>query len=185
MKLLQFFVLTEANMVSPMAAAKYIAYDDELFDAIGGYVYQQDHFREEGAAQLPRFLDVLRRVRPTHKRLYRGEPSYEHNDWQPYKGHEMSMGFSSWSANVATAKMHNEYTHDPMVKYIDEPVQMIALEDIVLWRNRLHPEENHYSGGQAEYFVLEPVTRNPAFELEQMGDSNYMSQMDYIRSNRR
>ena len=180
--LIKASVVSEARLdegyISPAAAAKYIASDEELWDAVAGYVYNQDYLRENPDL-VPRLLDVMKRIRPFKKRLYRGEPSFEHNDYQPDSDHDSNMGFSSWSLNVATAQMHNRYTYDSMVKYTDGPIQGVMVNDIAYWRTIL-TGEMHNAGDQAEMLVLEPVERRPAVELEDHGDEGYLEQLKGI-----
>lgn len=149
--------LTEAGMVSPYAAAKYIAADEDLFDAIASYAYQPDLYDDLPESTKQRFLSILKRVRPFKKRLYRGEPSNEHNNFQPTPD-QVPRGFTSWSANSDTPSKHFMDHPDSMVKYTDGPVQAVKLEDIAYWRTVM-TNEVHYGSMQAEYFVLEPVLR--------------------------
>ena len=154
--------INEASPVSSYAAARYIASDDELYDAVASYVYNPDVYDEEVSEPTKqRFLSILSRVRPIKKRLYRGEQAYEYNDWQPYEDH-LHRGFTSWSAAADVSRKWFTDTPEHMVKYTDGPMKAISLSDIVYWRNVL-TDESVYSGAQAEYFVLEPVQRQPHF----------------------
>ncbi len=156
--------LMEAGMVSPQAAAKYIAMDDDLFDAVASYATWPDAF-DEHPEQLKKFIAVLSRVKPIKKRLYRGERAFEYNDYQPSYD-VLERGFSSWTPNFDTAYKHFADSPDSMVKYTDGPVQAIKLEDVAYWRTVL-TDESHYGSSQAEYFVREPVKRqvDPSINL--------------------
>jgi len=58
----------------------------------------------------------------------------------------------SWSVNYDTARQFAE--NRGIVWQTVGKIQGIALEDIVRWRNWTHPNESHYPGVQAEWFVL-------------------------------
>ncbi len=154
MRLVEFFtVLDEARLVSPNAAAKFIAMDDELFEAVAAYATWPDSF-EERPDKLKKFLYILSRVKPFKIRLYRGEPRFEWNNYQP----DETRGFTSWTPARDTAEKYFADHPSLMVKYTDGPVQAIKLEDIAYWRTVL-TDESHYGSSQAEHFVLEPVER--------------------------
>lgn len=156
MRLVEFFtVLDESSLVSPSAAAKFIAKDDDLFEAIAAWAsYGGVDSFDEREDQLKKLLYILSRVKPFKYRLYRGEPTFEHNNYQPYE----TRGFSSWTPNYDTASKYFADHPSLTVKYTDGPVQAVKLEDIAYWRTVL-TGESHYGSAQAEYFVLEPVER--------------------------
>lgn len=145
--------IMEAGMVSSYAAAKYIAMDDELFDVVASYTQMPDAFDDE-PEQLKKFLNILSRVKPFKYRLYRGEPTFEFNNYQPTE----TRGFTSWTAAQDTAQKYFADHPSLMVKYTDGPVKAVKLEDIAYWRTVL-TNEAQYGSIQAEYFVLEPVER--------------------------
>lgn len=149
--------IMEAGLVSRQAAAKYVAADDELFDAIASYVGSPDYYDDLPEESKKKFLSILQRVRPFKKRLYRGEPSNDFNNFQPYSD-QFPRGFSSWSAAQDVPEKWFRDSRDHIVKYTDGPIKALSLEDIVYWRTVL-TNQSIYGGMQAEYFVLEPVVR--------------------------
>jgi hypothetical protein len=133
--------------VSYRAACALIADDDDLFDMVRGWTQNADYAEYEKPDVAARFLAVLKRIKPlVRKQLFRGQ--------MPFAAHESDKrGFHSWSANRKTAEMFAE-RHGHIIE-IDRPIQGVSLEDIVTWRMRLRDNESHYSGPQAEWFVVD------------------------------
>ncbi len=131
--------------VSYETACALIADDDELISFISGWTWNADH-GEDHPELAARFLSILKRINPpVRKHLYRGQ--------QPFRQERSNKrGFHSWSANERTAKDFAEHTG--VVLEIDRPIQGVSLEDILKWRMRLR-DESHYSGPQAEWFVVD------------------------------
>lgn len=132
--------------VSYETACALVADDDSLISFVSGWTWNADH-AEENPELAARFLSIMKRITPlVRKHLYRGQQSFRQE-------HGHARGFHSWSANEKTAKDFAEHTG--VVLEIDRPIQGLALEDILKWRMRLRDGASHYSGPQAEWFVVD------------------------------
>jgi hypothetical protein len=134
-----------------------IAMDDALYGYFGQYVQCADAFEDNPAAS-GRVVELVKSLTPfvpptTRKCLYRGEEIRMGDDREPAKWEPHLRDLLSWSAAYDTAKGFSG-GHRGIVWQTVGKIQGIALEDIVLWRNRTHPDESNYSGMQSEWFVI-------------------------------
>lgn len=134
--------------ISPYRAAKLVAQDDDLFDTIASYTVNSSAF-EDNPEHITKFAKILNLIKPYKKRLWRGE----------LEGYHPTRPFTSWSANQNVAQSYFASERGHKLYYTDGPVKAVSLSDIALARTRMSPGESHYSGMQAEHFVLEPVER--------------------------
>jgi RNA:NAD 2'-phosphotransferase (TPT1/KptA family)/GNAT superfamily N-acetyltransferase/2'-5' RNA ligase/8-oxo-dGTP pyrophosphatase MutT (NUDIX family) len=134
-----------------------IATDDQLWGYFAEYVQCSDAFENHPEAS-GRVVDLVKSIPPfvpptTRKCLYRGEEIRMGDDRLPAKWEPHLRDLLSWSAAYDTAKGFSG-GHRGIVWQTVGKIQGIALEDIVLWRNRTHPDESNYSGMQSEWFVM-------------------------------
>lgn len=133
--------------ISYRTACALIATDDRLWSFIDAWLWNAEEAVDNRPEDAARFLAVLKRIHPPiHKKLYRGQRRFGDHD-------SHSHGFHSWSANRDTAETFAE--RDGRIIEIDRPIQGVALSDLMTWRMRLFPGESHYSGPQAEWFVVD------------------------------
>jgi GNAT superfamily N-acetyltransferase len=133
-----------------------IATDDKLWDYFCVYVQCSDAFEDYPEASR-KVVDLVKSIPPfipptTRKCLYRGETIRMGDSRLPAKWEPHLRDLLSWSEAYDTARYFAE--HRGIVWQTVGKIQGIALSDIVLWRNRTHPDESNYSGMQSEWFVL-------------------------------
>ena len=165
MKLLNFLKITEARPknISPYEAAVMIAKDDDLFSTVAAYTGNVDVW-DNHPKDLARFIAILNLIKPYKQRLYRGERGfYDDRDGTTHY-YETNFPFTSWSLNTDTAK---DFVEGGILSYTDGPVKAVSLSDIATARMRMFQGESHYSGFQAEHFVLEPVPRANIWDLNE------------------
>jgi len=170
MKLLNFLKVTEARPknISSYDAAVMIAKDDDLFSTVAAYTGNVDIW-DSHPKDLAKFIAILNLIKPYKQRLYRGERGYyEQRDGTTHY-YETNFPFTSWSLNTDTAR---DFVEGGILSYTDGPVKAVSLSDIATARMRLFQGESHYSGYQAEYFVLEPVPRANILDLNEAHNPN-------------
>ena len=170
MKLLNFLKVTEARPknITPWQAAMMIAKDDDLFSTVAAYTGNVDVW-DNHPKDLARFIAILNLIKPYEQRLYRGERGfYDDRDGTTHY-YETNFPFTSWSLNTDTAK---DFVEGGILSYTDGPVKAVSLSDIATARMRMFQGESHYSGFQAEHFVLEPVPRENILDLNEAHNPN-------------
>lgn len=163
---------------SEMPRSKYdkacyqIANDDELWNVVANYVSDPD-------TPIEKLAPIIRTIPPFipnpwgSKSLYRGEPHYsgKHDENWGYRGIPTWTGSHrevlSWSSNWDTAKYFAE-GRDGFVWQTVGKIQGVSLSDIITWRMRLRQGESHYSGMQAEWFVLNKLKAKEAVPPSKM-----------------
>lgn len=140
-----------------------IADDDDLFSLIANYTSSSDVFHDDPEA-VARVAEIIKTIPPflpptTKKCLYRGEEHYRGGnrwfyegvaEWESGTGH---FPLLSWSENYDTAQYFAESRG--FIWQTVGKIQGVSLSDIAMWRMRLRQGESHYSGMQAEWFVLD------------------------------
>lgn len=187
MKLLNFLKVTEARPknISPYQAAMMIAKDDDLFSTVAAYTGNVDVW-DNHPKDLARFIAILNLIKPYKQRLYRGERGFYNDRDGTTSYYETNYPFTSWSLNRQTA---TDFVDGPgyVMSYTDGPIKAVSLSDIATARMRMFQGESHYSGFQAEHFVLEPVPRANIWELNEAHNPNvrvkyFGSNMDVYRA---
>jgi GNAT superfamily N-acetyltransferase/uncharacterized ParB-like nuclease family protein/2'-5' RNA ligase len=142
-----------------------IANDDDLWNLITSYVQHPDILSESPLTDklvaliktVPTLTPNPWAADPEDKCLYRGEPYYSGADSYYHDGKAVWTGshfpLLSWSANYKTAAGFADGPNGIVWKTVGK-VQGVALESLVTWRMRVRQGESHYSGMQAEWFVL-------------------------------
>ena len=146
--------------ISADEAAKIVANDDELFNAVADYTAANPDIFADRPDLAERFSAILRRITPYQSyldALYRGEPAQK-----PTHGGPTGRGFLSFSASKKTATEFAKdaaYPGNRQVTKTTGKLQALSLESIVSERMRARPDESHYAGMQAEYFVPDTQPR--------------------------
>ena len=140
-----------AQTLTEEQAAEEIANDDALFETIADYTADEPDVFERKPEMAKRLRDILSRVKPSEpwfKTYYRGAPSNSPKT-------DRKRGFASWSANERTAKEFAKEYRDGVVSKREGKSSALAVSTIFTARMRLRDGESHYTGDQAEYFVLD------------------------------
>lgn len=143
MKLRHLTVPLFEGAISSEAAAKAIASDEALWDAIVQFV-AEDHMDPEGEA---RITAIIQRVKPfsPYFKLYRGEPEGTYG--------RPNRGFISTTSDPKVAQRFAQESGG-RAKELIPPYQGVGVMDIAKWRMRL-TGESQYGGMQSEWLVLQ------------------------------
>ena len=122
-------------------AALLLAFDEDLFNEIDNYKSENDI----DVSASNKIADILDRVKPIDKKLYRGVLTESYDKVHP-------LPFQSWSANKSTAELFAETGGH--IKETTKPIKGVELSDVYYYHDQMFGGGSGLGDIQAEWIVL-------------------------------
>jgi len=145
--LTSIITITESASISADDAAKYIAQDEVLFEAVQDYVYENEGDLIDNPEISNRFIKLLQSVIP-----------FRDNNWLVRGANDAgNRVWSSWTYGEDTAKTFAQQNSSSILIH-EPPYKGISLARINEWHHELY-NSNMGSGHQGEVFLLHDETK--------------------------
>lgn len=148
----------QSEIKTPLDQVCYeIASNDELFNHISFYVSGDPEGLNDYPEVTRKLEAVLKKMKPFKPTASDGRPMDLYRGESEARKYENYREVESWTPNKKVAlDFAINASYAPAVRKTMGGVQGFSLESLVYWRMRIHRNESHYSGGQAEWLLIRP-----------------------------